>query len=259
LSTLVCDADFPDVEAFFMRERRGIAGLAVALIVTLVVTVAALTGCSGSSGGGSAASGDGGIADKSPATILRLARAAVFAAGSYHVATVGSTFAGQSFDLDVHVNDKAQTAEGDAKVKGADVKFVKVGGAIYVNAPASFYRQIGVQPAQIALAGDHWVKAPINDPTFSSFISFASTGSYLSPTTKVTKGDTTTVDGYPVVTIASDNGKVFIRTKGAPYPVQLESTQQGSGAVTFDDFGQPVHVTAPKKWVDVAEVQAVGH
>lgn len=77
---------------------------------------------------------------------------------------------------------------------------------------------------------------------------------------ELTKGDKATVDGQPTITIENkkEKEKVYVATKGKPYPLKIVSTDKDDGGtIELKDFDKPVPRKTPSvsESIDVAKLQ----
>jgi hypothetical protein len=71
---------------------------------------------------------------------------------------------------------------------------------------------------------------------------------------KLAIGETTKLDGQPVVEIVdpAKGASLFVAATGPPYPLAL--VKQGSGKITFGDWNAPVSVQAPSSAIDFSKL-----
>ena len=71
----------------------------------------------------------------------------------------------------------------------------------------------------------------------------------------LSKGDTTKVDGQPAINVTSSKGGTLaVATTGQPYPLQLQGSKSNAGTITFDQWDEPVTITAPENPVDFSKL-----
>ena len=76
----------------------------------------------------------------------------------------------------------------------------------------------------------------------------------LEPEGSLTKGEITTVNGQPAITLSDSKGKLNFSLLGKPYPIDL--TDDKSNKLEFSDFDASVTITAPPT-ADVVDVTAL--
>jgi hypothetical protein len=229
--------------------------------VALLAALVCLAGCGGGGGGGASAStstGPSALASKPPAVVAAAAAKAAKAASSFHIS-------GQihSSGKDVGVDFsflRGKGATGTLTLNGAKVDVVLIGSEGYLRASSAFFKQYGKQAGAFAqLLADKWLKFPANNPQFGSITSQMNAGSLLKSLSsnhgKLQNQGDTTYQGQSVVAIhdASKQGTVYVAASGTPYPVALVRTGKGAGKIEFDDWNQPVTLTAPKGALDLSQ------
>lgn len=222
----------------------------------LILALCALVGCGGSSS-------SNGIASKSATQILSESKAAAVGASSVHVS--GSITTGSvpvTIDLSLAAG---KGARGEISENGASFKLILVGGTAYISGSPSFYRSLGGAAAAQLLDGK-WLKASATTGEFASFGALANMSQLIDTTLAahgvLTKGATSTVNGQPVIALTdtTKTGTLYVATTGKPYPVQIAKGGSESGTIVFDDWNQPVTITAPSSAVDLSELKALaGH
>ncbi len=75
----------------------------------------------------------------------------------------------------------------------------------------------------------------------------------IEPEGSVTKGEITTVNGQPAITLSDSDGKLNIALQGKPYPLDL--TDAKGNKIEFSDFDASVTITAPPA-ADVVDAAA---
>lgn len=224
-----------------VRRTAVAAGLAVLLLTT---------GCGASSGerttgSASASSSSNGVAAKSADEILAAATAAAKQQSSVHV--VGAQTSGTDttkLDLTL-VRDKGAT--GTISMGGNEIQLITVGGSVYMKADKKFWTQFG-SAAAAAVIGDRWVKASATNSSFADLASLgdftSSLGSFLKPTSTLTKGEEKTVDGTPAIGLVDGSGTLWVATDGEPLPIKIQP-KAGTDGMTFSDWGADVTITPP--------------
>jgi hypothetical protein len=222
----------------------------------LVLALGMLAGCGSSSSGNN-------IASKSATEILTESKAAADSASSVHVSgAIKSGAAPVTIDLDLAAG---KGARGEISENGASFKLILVGGTAYISGSKAFYRSLGGAAAAQLLDGK-WLKASATSGEFASFSSLANMRQLIDTTLAahgvLTKGATSTVNGQQVIAITDTNktGTLYVATTGKPYPVAITKGGSENGRITFDNWNQPVTITAPANAVDLSELKALaGH
>ncbi len=217
--------------------------------ILAVLAALAIAAC-GSSGGSS-----NGVASKSPDQIVAAATNAVSNVNSVHVA--GSVpSAGQQISLDLSlVNGKG--GKGSMTENGLSFQIVALGQEVYINGSSSFWNKFGGAPAAQLLSGK-WLKAPATGQ-LASLATLTNGhklfGQLLSSHGKLEKGKTTTVLGQQAIGITdtTNGGTLYVATTGKAYPIEIVKTGSDGGHIVFDQFNQPVSLTAPANAIDISQ------
>jgi hypothetical protein len=219
------------------------------LSLSAVLAAVALAACGGSS--------DNGVASKSPMGILNAANKAIASASSVHIAGSFVTSSGTPITVDLHlVSGKGAT--GSVSSRGLLFKLINIGPTVYVNAGPNVWQTIANPTAAQVLAGK-WLKTSATG-NFAAFGKFTNLHSLLSAALAshgaLTKGSTSTVHGQQVVAVrdASKGGTLFVATTGQPYPVEIQKAGSQKGAVLFDQYNQPVSLSAPSNAIDASKL-----
>ncbi len=207
----------------------------------------ALASCGGSS--------DNGVSSKSPTGIVNAASHAIQGVQSVHIAgSVNS--AGTPITLDLHlVSGKGAT--GSLTSRGLSFKLVSVGQYVYINGGPSFWHAFG-NPAVAQLLAGKWLRttATGNFATLSSLTNTRQLFSQIfSRYGTLAKGQTTTINGQSVVAVrdTTKGGTLFVATTGQPYPIELRKGGAQAGQVRFDQYNQPVTLSAPANAIDASK------
>jgi hypothetical protein len=212
-----------------------------------VAAAVALAACGGSS--------DNGVSSKSPTGIVNAASHAIQDVQSVHIA--GSiTSSGTPITLDLHlVSGKGAT--GSLSSRGLSFKLVSVGQYVYINGGPSFWQAFG-NPAVARLLAGKWLRTTATG-------NFASLGAFtnmrrlftqaFSQYGTLAKGQTTTINGQNVVAVrdTTKGGTLFVATTGKPYPVEIRKGGADGGQVVFDQYNQPVTLSAPANAIDASK------
>jgi hypothetical protein len=232
-------------------NRSGLRRAASAWLAALVVAMGAA--CGGSSSGGT------GIAAQSADQIVAATIAASKSAKSVHI--VGHiTQSGQELGLDLQlVNGKG--GAGTIEIGGQPIDIVRLGSKAYFKADANFWTTYGSAAAAKMFAGK-WLMGPATGGQLASFTQLTDVRAFFTRTFSklksgsYSKGDETTVDGQPVITIHDSKGGVlYVATTGPPYPIKLSGkTAKSSGQMSFSDWDQPVTLTPPPHAIDMSKI-----
>lgn len=220
--------------------------LTTALCTTLAAT--ALAGCGGSSGNG--------VSSQSADQIVTASSNAISHAKSVHLA--GSiTTSGVPLTLDLKlVNGKG--GRGAISEGGLSFQLIDVGQTVYIQGSQAFWQHFGGAAAAKLIDG-RWLKAPDNGQ-FASVATLTNMqklmGALLLTHGHLIKGGTSTVKGQQVVSVTdkSKGGTLYVATSGPAYPIQLKRVGGGGGQITFDQFNQPVTLTAPANAISLSSL-----
>jgi hypothetical protein len=240
--------------------------LSAGLVLAAALFVA---GCGGGGGGSGDSSQASGLATESANAVVRDASKAAQDASSFHIAgTIHSSsgeLAGNIAGLDLSIV-RGKGATGSITVGGTKVELVVAGNSGYMRASSAFWKKFaqkqgGGAAASFAasLFGNKWLKFPANNKQFQALTSPTKANSIFKNLTsnhgKLTNAGETTYKGQSVVAIhSSKNGTLYVASTGTPYPVALtKAGGKSGGAVTFDNWNQPVTLTAPKGALDLSQ------
>jgi hypothetical protein len=251
-----------------------------ALVTILAASSLLLVGCGSSSssstpsgGGGSSAassadpSADNGVAALPAEQILAAAKAAADTKNSVHMA---GTVAGNAFDLIV---TKSAGSSGTLTIGGNDMRIIVSGESVYLKASADFWTTFGGSKgaATAALVGDKWVKASTSTAAFSDFLKFdgflKNIDKSLTSTGSITKGDTSDLDGTPVIALVDNSptngGTLLVATTGEPLPLKLmpaTSASSGTDGIKLSDWGTatPDAIPDAASVLDISQFQTAG-
>jgi hypothetical protein len=213
-------------------------------ILPLAFCAALLTGCAESGTPATSpttqAPADNGVAALSADEILARATAAAIAAPGVGVK---GTVSADGTPISIDGIAKGADSKVTLGLSGVTVDVIKVGADLYLKAPAAVLPLL-LPPAvqsQVAAIGTKHVKAPATTPEFKDFS--LTLADLLKPEGAVTKGDATTINGQPVITLLDGESKLYIATTGEPYPVRMEAPF--GTALDFVNAGTPVEIAAP--------------
>jgi hypothetical protein len=256
------------------------------LCVTTVAISSALSvaACGASSSTGKPSSVvqvDNGEAAKSGPQVMKDAVAAMTAAGSVHITAVGTEGKpAQKLSMDGYVNSDGLSISMTFGTGKQDL--ISIGKTTYVKASGTGGSGLFFPAALTKEYANRWLKIA-GDPSdtsegSSSGFTFFSTGdddsgdstltglakSMAEPDTgvtinsKVTKAD---FNGEPVVLLTESDGSSFtVAASGEPYLLKAfkaatkDDEDEGSGTLTFSDYGKHVTFAAPANAVDLETV-----
>jgi hypothetical protein len=223
------------------------------LLIILSVTIAG-TGCGSS---------DNGVASKSAAEILTVARSAAQSASSVHLTTRSKIGKAK-----VTVDASLTKEQGHARTLALGTAFeaVRVDNTFYVKGNRAFDAQLErVLGAEVPHGV--WLKGSDSGP-------LAQVGSIVNMTIElpiilggqgtVTKGSAAKVNGQPAIELKQEHklytATLYVATTGQPYPLKITKVGQETGQTTFTGWNDPVTVSAPANAVDISTLQhSKGH
>ena len=219
-----------------------------------------LAGCALGALGGCGSSSGNGVAGKSPEQILAASRAAAGAASSVHVSGSISSSGGQ---IGLNLSLSSSGGRGELSLAGLGFELVQTGATVYIKGSADFYRHIAGAAAAQLLQG-RWLKAPASTPEFASIAPLTNLHGLVDATLAghgaLTKLPATTVDSQPAVGLsdAANGETIYVASTGKPYPVEVQRSGSGGGAVHFNSWNAPVTIAAPANAIDLAQLRS-GH
>jgi hypothetical protein len=222
------------------------------LLPGLVLSVIALAGC------GSSSSGNG-VASNPPAEIIARAKAAAdSASGVYISGTLVSKGVPISLEMELLAG---KGGRGRVAQSGLSFELVQLGGIVYIDGSAAFYRHIGGSAAAQILQG-RWLKAPAGTPELAPIAALTDLGkligSALASRGPLTSGGVTTVYGQKVVAVddVSQGGTVYVAATGKPYPLEVVKDGGRGGTVVFERWNEPVTLVAPTDAIDLTKLHS---
>ncbi|WUL58460.1 hypothetical protein OHS16_10205 [Streptomyces sp. NBC_00344] len=205
-----------------------------------------LTAC----GGGDPDAGTNGVGKLSAKEIEARAREA--ADGSRAVRLSGTLVSkGGSYKLNMQLRSDGGT--GSVTSKNSTFELLRIDDALYVKAPAAFWRQTDGRSG--ATAADKlaakYVKVPKGDPAYQQFRGFTDMkvllNGLLALHGPLDKGDRSKVAGVRAVQVTGgDGGRLDVSLKGTPYPLRFERAG-GAGVLQLADWNQNFSLAAPAK------------
>lgn len=241
------------------------------LLVPIVASVALLSACTPSGSAEPTAEPTpttNGIESLSAEEILERAGEALEDAASYTL--TGSVEFAETVSLGLDLTYADDDIQGTVDFLGAEVNVIKVGGTLYINADPSFWISAikDFLPAATAdeLSGlsdqlsDGWASAPaaLAGPFVPIPLSVDDILGEDAVTAPLTKGEPTTLDGAPVITITDADGATFtVALTGEPYLLEIGSTEVDE-PIVFSDFDKEVTIEEPADSFDLLTVISAG-
>jgi hypothetical protein len=229
---------------------------------TLLVVAVIAAGCGGGGGGGGTTQSSP-LATKSPGAVVATAAKAAEAASSFHMS--GQIHAsGKDIGIDLTVAP-GKGATGTLTVNGAKVDLVLIGNNGYLRGSSEFFKEFASQAGSFAqILADKWLKFPANNAQLGSLTGPTNAKALFKSLTgnhgKLENQGDTTYNGQSVVAIrdTTKNGTLYVASSGPPYPVALVKTGKNAGTISFDQWNQPVTLTAPKGALDFSQLAGKG-
>ena len=221
----------------------------------LVLTAALLAGCGSHK---KTAAKPNGEASKPATRVLADANAAATSASSTHISgRVVSSGTPITLDLDIA---RGKGAKGSMSTNGLSFDLVRIGNTAYIRGSDAFYRHYAGAGIARLLHGK-WLKASIVKGRFRSLAPLTSVNLLFAGISahhgKLVNEGAKTYRGQSVVEIrdTSDNSKLYVAATGKPYPVALVGgSKEQRGAITFDNWNEPVSLSAPKDAIDLSQL-----
>ncbi|HLN16410.1 MAG TPA: hypothetical protein VK277_06595 [Acidimicrobiales bacterium] len=171
--------------------------------------------------------------------------------------------------------DLAVSRSGDVvettTVRGVVVHARKVGGTLYVNTTTAGLQALGVTGADSKTYAGRWLSGSPAGSLAQSVGPFFKAPDILSALGVGNPGETyrdtgtSTVNGHPVVVIATSGGSVGsgtvdVASTGHPYVLEASFHYAGQGTLTgtFSGFGRPVTAQAPAGSVPFSNLKVAG-
>jgi hypothetical protein len=208
-----------------------------ALLVPLVMVVAFAAACTQPAPAPSSTPTPTGLAALPVDQILAQAKDALKAT-TFHVK--GSPAANVTADM----SQKGEDGKGTFTIFGQSLDVIYVSKDLYLKASDDFWKQnipADKQPLVLPLISGKWAKVNANNPAFGNFAPTLDSLFKLIGTP--TKGDLTTINGTPAITLAdTSGGKLYVATQGPPVVLRIESS---GSHLDFTEFGSAITVEAP--------------
>jgi hypothetical protein len=187
-----------------------------------------------------------GLAALSGAEIMSKATEAFSKVTSYHLKGKG-VVDGQPIDMDISI--VGETAKGTIVSQGHSVEVISLEDGTYLRSD-SLFEQLFTNPSMdtvtkatvLAAIKGKWLKMPPDQ-----------SGSILPKPSKlfkpkdfaaVAKGDTSTINGTPVIAVVNrSGGKIYVALTGEPYIVRVDDKDMGTLDIT--EIGTVVTISAP--------------
>lgn len=202
-----------------------------------------------------------GIEAKSADEILSAAKAALAAAKSVHVkGTVVES--GETINLDLFLGTEGARGTMGAPIEGktVSVSILSTKSDFYLKSP-QMWRAVGGAP-MADLIGDRWVLVPKDDSAdfkeFEQLTDLKTVANELFDTKgdKVTKGETTVIDGVPAIGLVGSDGTLYVATTGTPYPLKIvpKKPKKPGEELAFLDYDAPLDVAPPANALDLSKL-----
>jgi hypothetical protein len=221
-----------------------------ALVFALAATLAA---CGDSSQRGN------GVATRTPAQILALARSAVAGAATVHVA--GSIVSdGKPISINMELV-AGKGGEGRIVLEGLGIDLVNADGALYIRGASAFYSRFAGPRAAAVLQGK-WLKGAADGEAMAPLASLTDLGklldSALAAHGALSRAPATVIDGQKVVGVTdlANGGTLYVAATGVPYPLEIAKSAGGGGRLFFDRWNRPVTLTPPASAINVKQLQS---
>jgi hypothetical protein len=212
------------------------------------MTVAAATALLLTACGGSPLEG------KTGREIADAAADALEKAGSVHMTgTIEQD--GEEGDVDLHL--QGEDAVGSITLGGAEIQLITVGGEAYIQAPPDFWSGFGLPEEAASLFEGQWVIVPQEAAAdFQEFTLAGLVDALRDPESEVKdEVGSGEVDGKDVVVVEQENGGTLSVADDDPsYPLEITSSGDSSGTLTFSRFGEEEDVSAPADALDLDEL-----
>ncbi len=245
----------PPPNGWSMRIRA----LALAGLTALLLT--ACGGDSDSSDGGSGGSvsdvaASQAAADRSGPQIVGAAADALEQADAFRMQGSMVIEPGPA-EVDLHV--QGSDLVGSFVFGGQTVRIIALDGAVYMQAPASFWTDQGAPAAMASRLGGTWVMSPAEEGSEFAEFSVASVAEELrSPSDGATVAEeavATSLDGLPVWEIRDSVGSVMhVAAEGEPYPLQITKTGAEAGVMRLSEFGTVAPIEPPADFLDLSDL-----
>jgi hypothetical protein len=222
----------------------------VRLVTYTLLSAVTLAAC-----GGSGSSGNG-VAAKPANTIVQEANSAIAHADSVHVSgSISSNSVPLTLDLNL-VSGKG--GSGQLSEGGLSFRVIDVGPSVYIQGTPAFWSHFA-KPSVARTLDGKWLKAPASGQ-FAPIASLTNMqllfGKVLLSHGALKKVGTSTLNGQKVVGVrdASAGGILYVAATGRPYPVEVVKRGTGAGKIVFDRINQPVDLTPPAHFRDLAQL-----
>jgi hypothetical protein len=165
---------------------------------------------------------------------------------------------------------------GSIGVAGGNLKFLAIGGNVYIQADAKAFAGLGASapPGALATIAGKWINVGKSDGSganafgdFSSFADlsvfakqFASDGGKLSAAGKKTINGKAAIGILQTTTDPANSSTLYVAATGNHLPLEVvpasSSTSSGSTSdrIDFLEYDAPVSITAPTESIDVAQL-----
>jgi hypothetical protein len=231
-----------------------------------------------SAGGSPAASGSAAVLTGDPAMIALATQslAALAKVKSVHMlGTIDEGGTTGTIDL-TFANGKGSI--GSIGVAGGVLKFLAIGGNVYIQADAKAFAGLGASapPAALAAIAGKWINVGKSDGSganaFGDFSSFADLSQFAKQFAgaggKLSAAGKKTIDGKAAIGILqttadpANSSTLYVAADGNHLPLEVvpaSSTSSGSPSdrIDFLNYDAPVTITAPTDSIDLAQLAQV--
>ncbi|MFJ7154129.1 hypothetical protein ACIQUQ_04250 [Streptomyces sp. NPDC101118] len=231
----------------------------------------ALGGLLGGLAAAPAAADDNGIADESATTIAEKAREAMADAQSMTLdARITDATGTTTLDLHLDVDGNCAGTVG-LPGNGGHADLIKRGQDVWMKLDDTLLKSQVPGPAgdaAIALINGRYIHGTVQNALLRDFTDFCDLSNFKNTfagrpvNEQLTKGQRTTVDGAPAITVTSrhDNqtGTYYVSTEDTPYLLKAEVREPGKRDVaSFGDFNEPVpaKTPAPADTIEFSDLQ----
>jgi hypothetical protein len=178
---------------------------------------------------------------------------------------------GGTIGLDMALNKQNECA-GTLSMDGGKADLIKTGDTIYLRYDEAFLRAQGEgqdeaeTDAVVDLLAGKWAKTSATGDDAAEMTAFCDLNTLLGGAEDVhsaaERGETTTVDGTPAITLTEKNGAdrytLYVATEDEPYLLRVDSTSTADpSTLAFRDYEKPVPAREPAgEIIDLDELAA---
>lgn len=177
---------------------------------------------------------------------------------------------GGTIRFDMALNKQGECAGTLGLGDQGEAELIKTGDTVYMKYDEAFLRAQSEGESQetvdatVALLAGKWTRMSAEGPDAEDIAEFCDLDAVLGGpddgASDATRGETTTVDGTPAITLKAQDGKdrftLYVATEGEPYLLRLDSTSPADpGSIAFGDYEEPVPADEPTG--DVLDLDAL--